>query len=167
MRVPHPLGQPPPGEARTDGVTPHPPGLPAPGPAPADGAPSQGRPVPPPGGASVPPTWQGKVLPEMCSMGGWWTVEARNGHGACGQSNLMWLACWLAAGQGLCERDLPVCSRGRNRRASLETGFYCLAARTTTSRLRTPFILEVVMYDPYEGLAASVMHAKQAVPIVQ
>ena len=32
------------------------------------------------------------------------------------------------------------------------TGFYCLAARTTTSRLRTPFILEVVMYEPYQGL---------------
>ena len=53
-------------------------------------------------------------------MGGWWTVEARNGNGACGQSNLMRLACWLAAGQGLCERDLRVCSRGSNRRASLD-----------------------------------------------
>ena len=33
--------------------------------------------------------------------------------------NLMRLACWLAAGQGLCERDLGVCSRGGNRRARL------------------------------------------------
>ena len=32
-----------------------------------------------------------KVLPEMRSIGGWWTCEARYGGGACGQGNDMLL----------------------------------------------------------------------------
>ena len=63
----------------------------------------------------------------------------------------MRLACWLAAGWGLCEREFTCLLKGKQSEGELgqEFSFYCLAARTTTwtSRLRSPFILEVVMYD--------------------
>ena len=93
-------------------------------------------------------------------MGGWWAVEARNGNGACGQSNLMRLASSMLARrratQRGCVSGIYMFAQGEATGGRAWTGFYCLAARTTTSRLRTPFILEVVTYDPYEGLVRSV-----------
>ena len=35
---------------------------------------------------------RGKVLPEVCSIGGWWTCEARYGSGACEQGKMLLLA---------------------------------------------------------------------------